>query len=190
MILNPYLHPWHLRQAARAINAGGIIAYPTEAIYGLGCHPLNPEAVFKLLRLKQRSVTKGLILIADCVESLQPFVDTLSEPAMSPVLESWPGAATWLIPARPGVPYWLTGEHTTLAVRVTAHPIAAALCRVAGTPLVSTSANISSHTPARTPLEVRLRCENGIDLILHGETGGLKKPTPIRDALSGRVVRT
>ncbi|MEW8049560.1 MAG: L-threonylcarbamoyladenylate synthase [Candidatus Thiodiazotropha sp.] len=181
--------PWRLRQAARIINTGGIVAYPTEAVYGLGCHPLDPDAVSRLLALKQRPMAKGLILIADRIESLHPFIGTLSEAGLQMVRESWPGPATWLLPATHYVPYWLTGKHTTLAVRVTNHPIAAALCRVAGTPLVSTSANISQHPPARTPLQVRLRCGDGVDLILHGKTGKLKSPTPIRDAQSGRVIR-
>jgi L-threonylcarbamoyladenylate synthase len=182
-------YSWRLRQAARIINTGGIVAYPTEAVYGLGCHPLDPEAVSKLLRLKQRPISKGLILIADRIESLYPYIGTLSDPNMQTVRDSWPGPTTWLIPATHNVPYWLTGNHTTLAVRVTDHPIAAALCRAAGTPVVSTSANISQHPPARTPLQVRLRCAGGVDVILHGETGDLKRPTPIRDALSGRTFR-
>jgi L-threonylcarbamoyladenylate synthase len=178
-----------LRQAASIIRGGGIVAYPTEAVYGLGCHPLDPDAVSRLLALKRRSMAKGLILIADRMESLRPYVGELSKPEFRPVVESWPGAATWLLPATPNTPYWLTGDHTTLAVRVTDHPVAAALCRAAGTPLVSTSANISRHPPARTPTQVRLRCPEGVDLVLHGETGGLKRPTPIRDALSGRTIR-
>ncbi|MGD9171686.1 MAG: L-threonylcarbamoyladenylate synthase [Candidatus Thiodiazotropha sp.] len=182
-------YSWRLRLAARVINTGGIVAYPTEAVYGLGCHPLDPDAVSRLLRLKQRPVSKGLILIAERIESLYPYIGTLSDPNMQAVRDSWPGPSTWLIPANHNVPYWLTGKHTTLAVRVTDHPIAAALCRAAGTPLVSTSANISQHPPARSPLQVRLRCANGVDLILHGETGDLKRPTPIRDALSGRSFR-
>lgn len=184
---NPY--SWRLRQAARIINSGGIVAYPTEAVYGLGCHPLDPDAISRLLRLKQRPISKGLILIADRIESLYPYIGTLTDPNMQAVRDSWPGPATWLIPATQNVPYWLTGKHTTLAVRVTDHPIAAALCRAAGTPLVSTSANISQHPPARTPLQVQLRCAGGVDFILHGETGELKRPTPIRDALSGRIIR-
>ncbi|MES9987521.1 MAG: L-threonylcarbamoyladenylate synthase [Candidatus Thiodiazotropha endolucinida] len=182
-------HPWRLRQATRIINTGGIVAYPTEAVYGLGCHPLDPDAVSRLLALKQRPMAKGLILIADRIESLHPYIGTLSDAGMQMVRESWPGPATWLIPATRNVPYWLTGKHATLAVRVTDHPIAAALCRATGTPLVSTSANISQHPPARTPLQVRLRCGDGVDFILHGKTGELKNPTPIRDALSGRVIR-
>jgi L-threonylcarbamoyladenylate synthase len=186
---NTHHFPWRFREAARIINFGGIVAYPTEAVYGLGCHPLDPDAVSRLLMLKQRPIEKGLIVIAERIESLYPYVGSLSESSMRAVRESWPGPATWLIQAAQNVPYWLTGKHATLAVRVTDHPIAAALCRAAGTPLVSTSANLSQHRPARTPLQVHLRCGDGIDLILHGETGGMKRPTPIRDALSGRTIR-
>ncbi|MES9943435.1 MAG: L-threonylcarbamoyladenylate synthase [Candidatus Thiodiazotropha sp.] len=186
---NTDLRPWRIRLAADIIHRGGLVAYPTEAVYGLGCHPLDRDAVSRLLVLKQRPMAKGLILIADKIESLYPYIVSLSEEIMQPVRESWPGPATWIIPATRNVPYWLTGEHSTLAVRVTDHPIAAALCGAAGTPLVSTSANISRHPPARTPLEVHLRCGNGIDLILHGKTGGLERPTPIREAVSGRVIR-
>jgi L-threonylcarbamoyladenylate synthase len=139
--------------------------------------------------LKQRPMSKGLILIADRIESLYPYIGSLSGPTMQAVRDSWPGPATWLIPVNHSVPNWLTGKYNTLAVRVTDHPIAAALCRVAGTPLVSTSANLSQHPPARTPLQVRLRCGNSIDLILHGDTGDLNNPTPIRDAVSGRIIR-
>jgi L-threonylcarbamoyladenylate synthase len=183
-------YPWRLTKAARIINLGGIVAYPTEAVYGLGCHPLDPDAVSRLLTLKQRPVEKGLILIADRIEALYPYIGPLTSPSMQTVRESWPGPTTWLIPATDDVPYWLTGRHSTLAVRVTDHPVAAALGRAAGTPLVSSRANLSQHPPARTPLQVRLRCGPGVDLIIHGDTGGLIRPTSIRDALSGRVIRS
>ncbi len=182
--------PELLRRAARVVRLGGIIAYPTESVYGLGCDPLNPLAVRQLLGIKNRSEKKGLILISDCYERLRPFLQELSMKRLALVKQSWPGPVTWLIPAACDVPSWLRGQHKTLAVRVTAHPTAAALCRAAGTPLVSTSANLSHHPPARTPLEVRLRCGNQVDFILHGETGGLTRPTQIRDVLTERVVRS
>ncbi len=93
------------------------------------------------------------------------------------------------MPADPDVPDWLRGQHASLAVRVTAHPLAAALCAAAGMPLVSTSANLSRHPPARNALEVRIRCDNRVDFILHGATGGLSRPTQIWDALSGKMLR-
>jgi L-threonylcarbamoyladenylate synthase len=108
---------------------------------------------------------------------------------LTQVQSHWPGPYTWLLPAAPWVPNWLTGRHTTLAMRVTAHPIAAALCRAAGMPLVSTSANLSGRPPARTPLQAQIRCGGEIDMVLHGATGGLARPTTIRDALTGATLR-
>ena len=186
---NRYFHPWHLRLARRVIHAGGVIAYPTEAVFGLGCHPLDGEAVSRLLALKQRPMHKGLILIADRFERLRPYLGQIPSSALQRMLQSWPGPATWIAPAADGTPDWLTGRHTTLAVRVTDHPLAAALCEAAQTPLVSTSANLSRHPPARTPLEVYLRCGKGVDLVLHGKTGGLARPTAIRDAMSSELIR-
>jgi len=177
-----------LRLAARWVESGGIIAYPTEAVFGLGCDPLNPDAVHRLLDLKRRPAHKGLILIAADVSQLLPFVELLPDALMRPVLASWPGPVTWLFPTRPDTPDWLIGSHDTLAVRVTAHALAASLCRRCG-PLVSTSANQAGSHPARTPLEVRLRLPEPPDLILHAPLGDADRPSRILDARTGRAIR-
>ena len=177
-----------LRRAARMLRAGGVIAYPTEAVYGLGCDPLNRNAVQRLLAIKQRPVEKGLILIASRFEQLAPFVQPPGGAIMRRLNETWPGPVTWVLPAGPATPRWLRGSHHTLAVRVTAHPLAAALCDAFGGPVVSTSANPSGRPPARSALQTRLRCP-GVDLVVHGATGGQARPTPIRDAITGDVLR-
>ena len=110
--------PWHLRQAARALRHGGIIAYPTEAVYGLGCDPLNAAAVLRLLTLKNRPMDKGLILIASDFQQLIPFVRTPDADIMRRINATWPGPVTWLLPAKAETPAWLCGAHDTLAVRV------------------------------------------------------------------------
>ena len=181
---------WRIRTAARMLQMGAIVAYPTEAVFGLGCNPFDEAAVYRLLALKQRPVEKGMILIADSFERLKPLVGDLPQATLDHVLSYWPGAVTWLLPAAKETPSWLSGQHSTLAMRVTDHPIASALCRAAGMPLVSTSANLSRRQPARTALQVRLRCGDGVDWIVHGQTGGLSRPTPIRNAMSGEVVRS
>ncbi|NOR70927.1 MAG: tRNA threonylcarbamoyladenosine biosynthesis protein RimN, partial [Methylomarinum sp.] len=112
-----------IRLAAQKIQAGEVIAYPTEAVYGLGCDPLNEEAVLNLLALKKRSIDKGLILIASSLTQLEPYLQ-LNDEIRSKVQATWPGPVTWIIPAQTWVPQWLTGQHSSLAVRVTAHPIA------------------------------------------------------------------
>ena len=180
---------WRLRLAARATRHGGLLAYPTEAVYGLGCDPDDPVAVLDLLALKRRPVAKGLILIAADFEQLRPYVLEVAPERMEAVHASWPGPHTWLLPARPGTPPWLTGSHTTLAVRVTAHPVAAALCRAAG-PLVSTSANPAGRSPARDPLTVRRYFGAALDLVVHGAVDRSRAPSAIRDAATGRVLRS
>lgn len=181
--------PWQLRQAARIVHQGGIIAYPTEAVFGLGCDPLNGAAVMRLLRIKQRDPAKGLILIAADFAQLQPYLAEVTAAVLAKVRKSWPGPYTWLLPVAAHVPTWLTGAHDKLAVRVTAHPIAAALCRACGGPLVSTSANLAGQAPARNSLAVQQRLGNEVDMIIHGATGGLRQPTAITDALTDAVVR-
>ena len=178
-----------LRAAARVVKAGGLIAYPTEAVYGLGCDPRQEDAVRRLLALKRRPMHKGLILIAASFEQLEPFLQPLTEAERTQLTATWPGPHTWLIPTRPDTPRWLRGRHETLAVRVTAHPLAAALCRVCGHPLVSTSANLSGRPPARGALAVRRQLGRHLDYVLPGPTGGAAKPTEIRDLRTGRRVR-
>jgi L-threonylcarbamoyladenylate synthase len=184
-----YIQPWKLREAARCFNQGGILAYPTEAIYGLGCDPLNWHAVQRLLQIKHRPVEKGLILIAADYEQLLPFIKPLPDKKMQHVLDSWPGPNTWLLPIADHLPYWLCGKHNTLAVRVTKHPVAAALSQACNSPLISTSANISSRAPATNPTQVRNRLNGLTDFIVHGFTGDRKAPSIIRDAATGVVIR-
>lgn len=179
---------WRLRDAARRLREGAILAYPTEGVYGLGCDPRNRAAVERILTLKQRPAAKGLILVAADLSQLLDFVRPLDRERMRRIEASWPGPNTWLLPARETVPRWLRGDHPTLAVRVTAHTLAAALCRTFGGPLVSTSANLSGRPPARAPLEVRLRCP-GVDRVIHGPLGGRSGPSVIRDGATGRVIR-
>jgi L-threonylcarbamoyladenylate synthase len=182
------LSPFRLREAGHAIRAGAVVAYPTEAVYGLGCDPLNAAAVQRLLAIKGRPLHKGVILIAAELRQLSPFMAPLAAADLATLQADWPGPVTWVVPAAPDLPPWLSGGRDTVAVRVTAHPLAAALCRAAGMPLVSTSANASGRPPARTALQARLRCP-GVDLVLAGATGGRKRPTEIRDLASGRRLR-
>ena len=178
-----------LALAAHWLACGGLVAYPTEAVYGLGCDPRDRSAVHRLLALKARPEGKGLILIAADWIQLEPYVRSLGPERMAAIHGTWPGPVTWLLPARPGAPRWLTGDHATLAVRITAHPLAAALCRRWGGALVSTSANRASRPPARTPLGVHLALAGGLDYILTGRCGGAARVSSIRDGTTGAVLR-
>ena len=180
-----------IADAAAALKSGGVIAYPTEAVWGLGCDPSDEAAVLRLLGIKQRPVEKGLILIAADLAQLQPLLDlaAVPEPRLAEVLASWPGPNTWVLPASASAPRWITGTHADIAVRISAHPTVVALCRAFGGPLVSTSANLAGAPSAFNRDQLDPAVLALADGTTEGETGGLDQPTPIRDALSGHVFR-
>ena len=178
--------------AIAVLRRGGVIAYPTEAVWGLGCDPLNEAAVMRLLALKQRDVDKGLILIAAEEAQLSRFIDmsSLDVAQTSAVRESWPGPHTWIVPASAQAPTWITGSHAGIAVRVSAHPLVIALCRAYGGALVSTSANRAGQPAVTTRDEIDPVILAGVDALTIGETGDQLRPTAIRDARSGDTLRT
>lgn len=180
---------WQFRNTVRIIRAGGIVAYPTEAVFGLGCDPYNLDAVWKLIQLKRRAIEKGVILIASDLNQLLPFLRPLDSNIEKKIVASWPGPMTWLLPAHPFVSPLLRGRHKSIAVRVTDHPVAANLCRYLGHALVSTSANIAEQRPATNVFEVRLGFGDKIDCLLPGQISGNARPSEIRDALTDKIIR-
>lgn len=176
-----------IERAGRIIREGGVVAYPTEGVFGFGCLPDEPQAVLRILEIKQREPTRGLILIAADAGQLDgwiaPRVDSsrLAAPADRPV--------TFVVPSEPGVPLWVRGAHDTLAVRVTTHPVAAALCRAARSPLVSTSANVAGRRPARNAFVLRRQFRRLVDCIVPGRCGPYRGPSEIRDLESGEILR-
>lgn len=178
-----------LAAACTALAAGGIVAYPTEAVYGLGCDPSNATAIERLLTLKNRPPDRGLILIAARLDALGDWVRPLDEETRARIEPTWPGPVTWLLPASDHCPALVRGTHGTVAVRITAHPIAAALCNAWRGPLVSTSANRSGEPPARDAETVRRQFGDSLAAIVEGPVGPMRRPTPIRDAGTGRTLR-
>jgi L-threonylcarbamoyladenylate synthase len=178
--------------ALSELRAGQVIAYPTESVWGLGCDPWNEQAVLALLRLKQRPVDKGLILIASDIVQVESYLEQLTAAQRDVVLASWSDevkqASTWLVPLTPDIPTWISGEHSQVAIRVTKHQQTQALCRVFGKAIVSTSANPTGEPSAMNSATVRQYFQDQV-FILDGETGGAKQPSVIRDALTGRVLR-
>ena len=169
------------------IRQGGVVACPTEAVYGLSCDPWNEDAVTRLLALKQRRVEQGVILVAGGLYQFTSLVKHLSRPQQETLSASWPGPVTWLVPTNEHVPEWIRGNHSSVALRVTAHPVMAELCRVAGKPLVSTSANPHGQPPARDAETVARYFPNLP--IAEGELGGAQNPSEIRDLETGRILR-
>jgi L-threonylcarbamoyladenylate synthase len=180
---------WHIREAVRRLGEGGVIAYPTETVFGLGCDPFNAQAVLRVLDLKQRSIEQGVILIASDFAHLEPLLLPLSVTIRNRILETWPGPVTWALPCLPEIPAWLRGSHRSLAVRLTSHPLARTLCAAWNGPLVSTSANRHGKHPATSALGVRMAFDDELDYILHGKAAGAGKPSEIRDGITGRVLR-
>jgi L-threonylcarbamoyladenylate synthase len=177
-----------IRKIRAHVKRGGVIAYPTESCYGLGCDPRNARAVRKLLRIKGRPQSKGLILIGADFSQLRRFTAPLNDQQWRKVAPTWPGSVTWALPAHRHTPPWLRGRHDSIALRVSAHPVAARLCQVLGMALVSTSANRGGKVPARTDAACRSAFGGGV-LAVPGRIGRNKKPSAILDLVSGQTLR-
>ena len=178
------------QQAASVLSLGGIIAYPTEAVFGLGVDPDNEQSLRRLLQIKNRPAEKGLILVAANIEQLKAYVDfgQLSASQLEPILKSWPGAVTWLVPKVAGNNL-LSGQFKSIAVRVSAHPAVQQLCLVFGKPIVSTSANFAGQKPASTAAQVKSYFAGQIDYLVSEDLGNSAQPSQIIDALSGKILR-
>jgi L-threonylcarbamoyladenylate synthase len=180
-----------LDAAAALLRAGGVLAYPTEAVYGLGCDPHDRAAFDKIFALKQRPPTQGVLLIAAEFAQVERYLDLAAVPAgvLAQVRESWPGPHTWIFPRSAAVPDWVAGAHAGIALRITAHAPSAALCRAFGGALVSTSANPHGRPPARSVAMLRDYFGDALDGVLDAPLGGLERPSTIRDALTGAIIR-
>lgn len=177
-----------VRNIAAHLKRGGLIAYPTESCYGLGCDPGNRQAVQRLLKLKQRPKRKGLILIASHYHQVARYLQALTLTEQTKLKNLEGQAVTYLMPTRHSAPRWLRGIHDTLAVRLTAHPYAQRLCRTLNSALVSTSANLSGRRPAKTYSECQRLFGKNV-WVLRGRTGKRKQPSTIRTWSDGRIVR-
>lgn len=181
---------WHIKRAVQQLNAGGVIAYPTEAVFGLGCDPFDPQAVYRLLAVKNRPVGKGLILVASNWSQLS-FLFHALEPQQLKTLEvTWPAPVTFTIPCLPQVPHWLRGDFDSLAVRVSAHPVVRQLCDAFGGAIVSTSANEAGRPALRHYAQVNRGLGPYLDYIVPGVTNLAAQPSEIRDLATGNVLRS
>ena len=178
----------NVAQTAKAIASGEVVAYPTESCFGLGCDPKNLAAIEKIFELKARSANKALILIAATVEQAREYVDVFDSPFQQEIQNSWPGPNTWLLTPKPIVLSKLRGEFPQLAMRVTAHPIASAICTEFGGAIVSTSANLSGEDALLDAAAVARVFGKHIK-IAAGDIGSDRKPSTIRDGLTGKILR-
>jgi L-threonylcarbamoyladenylate synthase len=175
--------------AVEQLHHGTIIAYPTEAVYGLGCDPGNETAIRRLLELKGRSESAGFVLIASAYEQLLPWVAETNAELLNKAMQTWPGPVTWLFPRAPHVPDFVAGNHPGIAVRITAHEPSRKLCEAFGSALISSSANTQSEEPARSATEVESYFGTELGGILAGPLGAATQASEIRDLLTGNIIR-
>ena len=182
--------PLDFTVACGHLAQGHVIAYPTGAVWGLGCDPHNRDAVERVVAIKHRSMSKGLILVAASIDQLGTLLDSLSKTELSQLRDTWPGPVTWLIPdSNNEVPHWIKGENDSVAIRVSAHPVVRALCLQFGKPLVSTSANIAGSDEIRSLQELKREFSSKVDFIVEGGLGSDSATSEIRDLKTGRVIR-
>lgn len=182
---------WHIRRAASVVAQEGVIAYPTEAVWGLGCDPFSKIAVGKLLRMKRRPASKGLILVASEVEQLGPLLENLSDSERLLLSQIYSHPVTWLIPDRDDlIPSYIKGNNDSVAIRVSTHKQVKLLCDSWGGLLVSTSANRSAEAPAMSAYDIRRVFQRQVDFVLPGRLGGYTKPSEIRSLCGDRIIRS
>jgi L-threonylcarbamoyladenylate synthase len=175
-------------QVARILQEGGIIAYPTEGVFGFGCDPFNETAVMRLLKIKNRKINKGLILIAADWKQVKSLVK-INLQQNKIFKQHYNEPITWVFPASKKVPSWLSGKFKSIAIRVTLHPVAKRICQEFGGPIVSTSANFEGEKPAKNVKQVLGDFKDKIDFVVAAKVGKLNKPTEIRDIKTNKIIR-
>jgi L-threonylcarbamoyladenylate synthase len=177
-----------IKQAVKVLREGGIIAYPTEGVFGLGCDPFNETAVLRLLKIKQRKGAKGLILIASNWQQVKALIK-ISSSDVATIKLSGTKPITWIFPATKRVPSWVSGKFNSVAIRVTSHPIAKKLCQKFKGPMVSTSANLVGRMPAKSVIQARKQFAKNIDFVVNGQVGNLNKSTEMRNVRTNKTIR-
>ena len=178
-----------IETAVEKLVDGGVIAYPTEHCFGLGCDPQNQSAVKRLLKIKQRSADQGLILVASSVKQIEDYVDLASSPMLDEIKLSWPGHVTWLLESKAETPNLISGKHATIAIRQTNHPLVTQLCNSFGGAIVSTSANRHAKPALMSAAQVKKEFSTDLDYIIDAKIGEQSSPSTIRDGNNGAVIR-
>jgi len=184
------MSPWAINRLSKAIERDAVIAYPTDTIWGLGCHPMCAPAAIRIMNIKQRGLEKGLILLSPDLDYCKPYIsELLSSQQINQLQELDSHPVTWLVPAHPGCPVWLTGQHTTIAIRLTNHPFIVSICSAMQAPIVSTSANRRGRPSVRNAWQARRQFSTELDAIVAGFSTGTGSASEIRSLQSGHVFR-
>jgi L-threonylcarbamoyladenylate synthase len=183
------MSPWALNRLVHALSRGAVIGYPTDTIWGFGCDPLDPESVTRILQLKQRPPDRGLILLSSRLEYCDTYVE-LDQAQRDIIHLPTERPTTWLVTASDACPPWIRGNHTTVAIRITDHPLLCYLCARLQSPLVSTSANQAGKSTARSALQLRRQFRDQLDFVVTGFNTGGARPSEIKSLVSGKLLRT
>jgi L-threonylcarbamoyladenylate synthase len=184
------MSPWSIKRLSKSIENGATIAYPTDTIWGFGCHPMRTSSVIKILNIKQRSITKGLILLSSRFEYCAPFIDPgLTGEQIDLVKQQNQHPVTWLVPAASDCPVWLRGNFSTIAVRISNHPFIEAICNEMHSPLVSTSANRYHRSTIRSTLQARRQFGEELDYIVTGFNTGTNRASEIKSLATRNTIR-
>jgi len=180
-----------VKRAAEILGNGGIVVYPTETVYGIGCDPLNHEAYSRILRLKGRDESKPMLLLACSVAQVEEFAGGLPDAVSRLADVFWPGPLTVVF--RPGkrLPDHLYGPGGGVAFRVSPHPLASLLAREFGSPVTSTSANRTGETPLTGYDDALREFGDRVDVVLGGGGEMKGEPSTVVDLTSGetRILR-
>ena len=176
-----------LRDAAEAILRGGVIGFPTDTFYGLGCSLMDPGAVDMLYRLKRRPAHLAVISLLSDPAEVEALASDIPEPAVTLMKRFWPGPLSIVFRASPMVPAACRGPRGTIALRYPKHELSRSLVRAVGGPIVASSANLSGKPPARSAEEVVRVFGNQLDLVLDGGPSQASEPSTLIDVTSGRV---
>ena len=182
------MSPWALNRFAHAVSRGAIFGYPTDTIWGFGCHPLNASSVSRILQIKNRRPDKGLILLSSKLEYCSSYLGLDGE-ALAPIRQATDHPTTWLVPAGESCPVWIRGNYPSVAIRITDHPLLAFLCERLQIPIVSTSANRAGKATVRNALQMRKQFGDELDFIVSGFNTGSNKPSEIKSLLNGTIIR-
>ncbi len=184
------MSPWQINRLGNAVQRGAVFAYPTDTIWGFGCHPLHRHAIQRILQIKQRSVDKGLILLASRIAYLEPYLNKNINAEKFNLLRTITNQpTTWLVEADYNCPYWLRGQFSTIAVRLTEHPFVQSLCDTINAPLISTSANRSGRPPVRNATQAHRQFADELDFIVGGFSAGTKNASKIKSLEYDQIIR-
>lgn len=178
-----------ITEAVAVLRTGGVIAYPTEYCFGLGCDPRDHAAIERLLKIKKRMSDQGVILVASNISQVSEWVDLAASPLHDTIEDSWPGPNTWLLPALDNVSRWVRGHHDTVAMRISAHPVCYQLCTGFSAAIVSTSANRHGFEALLTASDVVSEMGSELDYVVDAPVGDATTASTIRHGQTGEQIR-